>query len=160
MKIKQITLFVGLISFGFMMSCGGSAEKPTTDTQETETLVEENSTVDIDPMDNVGVGPIKELVLADLNTDMVATGKDIFDSKCSACHKTTKKFIGPNVTGIMERRNPAWVMNMILNPDEMVKEDPIARQLLMDYSAPMANQNLTEDEARSVVEYFRTLKEH
>ena len=49
-------------------------------------------------------------------------------------------------------------MNMILNPDVMVKENANARQLLMEYTAPMANQNLTEEEARAVLEYFRTLK--
>ena len=51
-----------------------------------------------------------------------------------------------------------WVMNMILAPDKMVKEDPIAKKLLQEFNgSPMANQNLTEDEARAVLEYFRTL---
>ena len=49
-------------------------------------------------------------------------------------------------------------MNMILNPEQMVKEDPIAKQLLVDFNlSPMANQHLTQEEARSVLEYFRTL---
>jgi hypothetical protein len=58
----------------------------------------------------------------------------------------------------MDRRSPEWIMNMILNPEQMVKEDPIAQQLLVEYNmAPMANQGLTEDQARKIVEYFRTL---
>ena len=61
-------------------------------------------------------------------------------------------------SGIYERRSPEWVMNMILNPEEMVKKNDIAKKLLAEYIAPMANQNLTEDEARAVVEYFRTIK--
>ncbi len=49
-------------------------------------------------------------------------------------------------------------MNMILDPGKMVQEDAIAKKLLMDYNgSPMANQNLSEEEARSVLEYFRTL---
>ena len=49
-------------------------------------------------------------------------------------------------------------MNMILNPDVMVNEDPLAKDLLMEFNgSPMANQNLTEDEARAILEYFRTL---
>jgi hypothetical protein len=49
-------------------------------------------------------------------------------------------------------------MNMILNPEQMVKEDPIAKKLLVEYNmAPMANQNLTEEQARKILEYFRTL---
>ncbi len=50
-------------------------------------------------------------------------------------------------------------MNMILNPEEMVFKDPIAKKLLAEYNfAPMANQNLTEDQARKILEYFRTLE--
>ena len=49
-------------------------------------------------------------------------------------------------------------MNMILNPDGMLKEDPIAQALLKEYNnTPMLNQNLSEEEARAVAEYLRTL---
>lgn len=48
---------------------------------------------------------------------------------------------------------------MIMNPMEMVQKDPIAKELLMEYNGtPMANQNLTQEETRAVLEYFRTLK--
>ena len=51
-------------------------------------------------------------------------------------------------------------MNMILNPEDMVQNDPIAKNLLIEYNgAPMANQNLTQEEARSILEYFRTKTE-
>ena len=90
---------------------------------------------------------------------MVAKGKDIFDKMCTACHRLGKKFIGPPPNGLFEKRTPEWVMNMILNPDEMVQKDPLAKALLMEFNgSPMANQNLTEDEARAILEYFRTLK--
>ncbi len=49
-------------------------------------------------------------------------------------------------------------MNMILNPEEMALNDPIARGLLMKYNTVMANQGLTHEDARAVLEYFRTLK--
>ena len=51
-----------------------------------------------------------------------------------------------------------WVMNMLLNPAEMLKKDPIAIALLKEYNnIMMLNQNLTNDEARSISEYLRTL---
>jgi hypothetical protein len=60
--------------------------------------------------------------------------------------------------GIYERRSPEWVMNMLLNPAEMLKKDPIAIALLKEYNnIMMLNQNLTNDEARSISEYLRTL---
>ena len=156
MKINKIAFLTLVISFGLIVSCGGNGNK--TVIEKPDTPIVEEPEEEVDPMDNVGIGPVDGLLLADLNDELALKGKEVFDMKCSACHKTTKRFIGPNVTGVMERRNPAWVMNMILNPEEMVEKDPIARQLLMEYSAPMANQNLSKEEARSVVEYFRTLK--
>ncbi|MEO9802973.1 MAG: cytochrome c [Reichenbachiella sp.] len=107
-----------------------------------------------------GIGPIKAFEMpAEIDQTLVDQGKTIFEAKCTACHKTTKKFIGPSPANILNRRNPAWVMNMILNPDEMTQKDPLAKQLLIEYNgSPMANQNLSEEEARSVLEYFRTLE--
>ncbi|MEN8138242.1 MAG: cytochrome c [Bacteroidota bacterium] len=109
-----------------------------------------------------GIGPISkgDVTLTDeVDAAMAEQGKIVYDKMCTACHKANKKFIGPAPKGIMERRTPEWIMNMILNPEQMVKEDPIAKQLLIDFNgAPMANQNLTKEEARHVLEYFRTLK--
>jgi len=105
-----------------------------------------------------GVGPVSQLSLGAINQDWVAEGADLFKAKCSSCHKPTKKYVGPAPSGILSRRNPEWIMNMILDPEGMVKEDPVAKELLTRYLAPMANQNLTEDEARKVLEYFRTLE--
>ena len=106
-----------------------------------------------------GIGPVAAFELpADIDQSKADQGKIIFEAKCTACHKVNKKFIGPSPKGILSKRTPAWVMNMILNPDEMVKKDKIAKQLLIENNgSPMANQNLTEEEARAVLEYFRTL---
>ena len=69
-----------------------------------------------------------------------------------------RKLIGPAMKGIYERRSPEWVMNMLLNPAEMLKKDPIAIALLKEYNnVMMLNQNLTEDETRAIAEYFRSL---
>lgn len=107
---------------------------------------------------NKGIGPIKEMDFDEINPQLVNAGEEIFKNMCSACHKVGKKFIGPKPNKIFDRRTPEWVMNMILNPEEMTKNDPIAKKLLVEFNnAPMANQNLTEYEARAIVEYFRTL---
>jgi len=45
-----------------------------------------------------------------------------------------------------------------MNPGGMLKEDPIAKALLKEYNnAVMLNQNLSEEDARAVAEYLRTL---
>mgnify|MGYP003684781141 FL=1 len=49
-------------------------------------------------------------------------------------------------------------MNILLNPTEMLKKDPIAHALLKEYNnIQMLNQNLSEEEARAIAEYLRTL---
>jgi hypothetical protein len=51
-----------------------------------------------------------------------------------------------------------WVLNIMLNPDQMLKEDPTAIALLKEYNnILMLNQNLSDEEAKSLAEYFRTL---
>ncbi len=151
--MKTRNTFIAIVVAAAFVGCGG--EKPAGEAEAstgTETIVKEK------PSKDIGVGPVTELILPEtIDETMAEAGKEKFETLCSACHKLDKRFIGPEMNGIMDRREPEWVMNMILNPDEMVKENEAARQLLMEYSAPMANQNLTEEEARSVVEYFRTL---
>ena len=69
-----------------------------------------------------------------------------------------RKLIGPAMKGIYERRSPEWVMNMLLNPAEMLKQDPIAKALLEEYNnVMMLNQNLSKDEALAIAKYLRTL---
>ena len=150
-------LFIGILAIT-LSSCGGDAPKTDGTTPPPKSMVADEP-AEVDPMDNIGVGPITSAItLGDLDEALAATGKELYEAKCTACHKIDKKFIGPAPTGIMERRNPTWVMNMILDPEKMTKEDPIAKALLIEFNgAPMANQSLTEDEARSILEYFRTL---
>ena len=159
-KLLKITLFFSSVLI--LSLCGG----PTSTNNETKpapkSMVEKAEEPDEtdDPMANKGIGPVTELVLNDeIDEDMAAEGKGIFETMCSACHKIDERFIGPAPKGILKRRSPEWIMNMILNPEQMIKEDPIAKELFMEYNmSPMANQNLTEEQARKVLEYFRTLE--
>lgn len=152
-------LFIGLLA-----SCRkdnnqknqGSTTEQSTPTKEVKYDKVDGVAVD---MSNKGVGPIQSIILdPGVNQGLAEQGKDIYDRNCLACHKPDKRLVGPAPKGILERRAPEWIMNMILNPEGMVKEDPIAKQLLMEYNgSPMANQGLTKEEARAVLEYFRTL---
>tara|TARA_R100001369_G_scaffold91615_1_gene133437 strand:- start:983 stop:1486 length:504 start_codon:yes stop_codon:yes gene_type:complete len=158
-----------LITVLALMSCGGKEEKKEEKIKigqkpKTEKKVEKPVSNEVPAskqvtLDNKGVGPIKNIELdANVDQGMAKAGGELFKNKCTACHKADRKFIGPAPTGILERRSPEWIMNMILNPEVMVKEDPVAKALLIEFNgSPMANQGLTEDEARKILEYFRTL---
>lgn len=110
-------------------------------------------------LSNKGVGPVTSVTFgAEVDQELAAQGQVKFSTVCVACHHPTQRMIGPALKGVYERRSPEWVMNMILNPDVMLKEDPIAKALMAEYNgAIMLNSNLTEAEARAVAEYLRTL---
>lgn len=104
-----------------------------------------------------GTGPISNVELAAApDTALVSKGKSTFEGKCSACHKFGERYVGPDLAGVTTRRKPEWIMNMILNPQEMLQKDAVAQELLAQFMTQMPNQNLTEEEARAVLEYFRT----
>ena len=150
MKLKVV---VFAIIAAVITSCGGEGKKE----EKVSAPVEEQKTVvETDPMKDKGVGPITSITLGEIDQKMADEGKAVFLAKCSACHKISKRVVGPALAGITERRTPEWIMNMILNPERMVVENAAAKKLLEEYLAPMANQNLTETEARQILEYFRT----
>jgi len=104
-----------------------------------------------------GIGPVKEPIeLGPLDAATAATGKGVFEAKCTACHKMDTLYIGPALGEVTARRSGAFIMNMILNPQEMVERHPVAKQMLAERMSFMANQGLTRDEARAVLEYLRT----
>jgi len=152
MKIKLLILLTLVLAWS---ACGDKKSEGTASEPAMEEAPKEAA--DSDPMTNKGIGPISSVALGEIDADLAATGETEFKAKCTACHKISKRQIGPALKGVTQRRSPEWIMNMILNPEEMVQKDPIAKQLLVEYNgAPMANQNLTEDEARAILEYFRT----
>lgn len=103
-----------------------------------------------------GIGPVVDNVeLASLDESKESMGATLFQAKCTACHKIEEKYIGPALAGVTERRQPEWILNMILNPEVMVQQDPTAKALIAQYIAPMANQHLTREEAECVLVYFR-----
>ncbi len=110
-------------------------------------------------LENKGIGPIDSIALSEnIDVDLAGIGEKLYTQKCIACHKVGSTFIGPPPNGILERRTPEWVMNMILNPEEMLQKDSLAKALFMEFDGQlMTNQQVTVDEARAMLEYFRTL---
>lgn len=147
-----------------LFSCGGEApkEKKSFQYNRVQKLDKKGATVkEKAPVDlsNKGIGPIRDFEFSNpIDTELAATGEAAFKQKCTACHYPNKRLIGPAMSGIYERRHPAWVLNMLLNPSEMLEKDPIAMALLKEYNnVIMLNQNLTQEEAKAIAEYLRTL---
>ncbi len=110
-------------------------------------------------LENKGIGPIDSIAIREeIDEELAGIGEEVYTQKCIACHKVGSTFIGPPPNGILKRRSPEWVMNMILNPEEMLQKDPLAKALFMEFDGQlMTNQQVTIEEARALLEYFRTL---
>lgn len=104
-----------------------------------------------------GIGPIAEIELGELDPELAAAGEVVFTTYCAACHKFGERYVGPDLAGVTERRAPEWIMNLILNTDEMIFNDDIAYELLAEYMTPMPKLPLDEAQVRSVLEYFRSV---
>lgn len=162
-SLKIAALFIVLLVFA---ACGNSEKEDKKQiklgnqtTRQAPATTTTKSSKDMVDFSNKGIGPIKSITLSDdIDTALADKGRIVFDNMCIACHKIDRKFIGPQVKGVTKVRAPEWIMNMIMNPEEMIQKDPIAQQLLIESNmAVMANQNIKEDEARAILEYFRQI---
>ena len=105
-----------------------------------------------------GIGPITAAIeLEAIEQDEAREGKVVFDQKCAACHKAAERYVGPALGGVVGRRTPEFVMNMILDPATMVRRHPETKKLFATFMLEMPNQGLTPEQAREVLEYLRTL---
>ncbi len=170
--MKYLKRSLGILFAVALISCGGKDEKkdkekisledysstPAPKKEDTQDTKEVKASERVN-LEDKGIGPIDNVELSpEIDQAMASRGQEIYQNKCTACHKPDKRFIGPAQKGILDRRTPEWVMNMILNPEVMIQKDALAKDLLVEFNgSPMANQSLTQEEARAILEYFRTL---
>ncbi len=108
-----------------------------------------------------GIGPFTEEVTLDdeVDQELAMEGQNVYELNCEACHMIDESFVGPALGGILDRRTPTFVMNMIMNPSEMANRHPEIQELLRDYPVIMPYQNISEEQARAIVEYLRIAQE-
>ena len=153
MKKLAVILFLGVL----IASCGGGAgsdTKATTDPYDA-TKKTDDGNPSYDPKRGEGKFTKVE-VSAALDATMASNGEKTFGVKCSSCHKlTTEKLVGPGWAGVTSRHTPEWIMNFVTNTDAMITKDPKAQAQLEICLVRMPNQNLSDDEARSLYEFMR-----
>lgn len=152
---------VALSSMALVVGCGGGGGETDASSQgvgAAESAVSEpDAASDLTPwqIEN-GIGPITEpLQLGEIDPALASQGEEIFNLKCSACHKLDERYVAPPLRDVTSRRTPEFVMNMILNPLEMTQKHPVTKELLVEYFTPMTPQGLTEEDARALLEYLR-----
>ncbi|MFN3874198.1 MAG: c-type cytochrome [Ignavibacterium sp.] len=149
-----IAAIVFLLSFMFS-SCGGDEQKAADFSKSKSVNTDLTGGLSEFELEN-GIGPVKQkLELGPIDPKLVKKGEEIFNTKCVACHKLDERYVGPAQRDVFKRRTPEFIMNMMLNPTEMQEKHPVVKKLLAEYMTQMTNQNLSFDDARAILEYFR-----
>ena len=146
---RLLILIIGVTLSSLVWNCSsnsGETEKPT--------VADPSGLTEIQLVN--GIGPITEVKLGPIDQELADKGMQIFDTKCLACHKMSERVVGPPLGDVTKRRTPEFIMNMILNPDEMVKKHPDIKKMLAEYYIPMTFQNVSEEDSRAILEYLRT----
>lgn len=146
----------GLLLTALLIGCGGG-ETPRAEASDRGANASTAGEAELTQVElEQGIGPIRDLELEPIDTDLAAEGEAAFTVKCSACHKLDERYVAPPLGEVLARRRPEFVMNMMLNADEMVLRHPETRALLAEYFTPMPVQVTEEEEARAILEYLRS----
>lgn len=157
--MKRFNHLISGLSVFFLFSCGGGGNESQNQAtgQTDDSAIKEEAVPETIKMGK-GVGAFTEVEVTDpLNEEWIERGQSIYDLKCSACHKLTDlRVVGPGFQGVTNRRKPEWIMNMITNVEAMLDQDPAAQKLLEECMTRMPNQNIKPDDARKILEFFRS----
>lgn len=151
-RIVFLTVLVMVLGVATLTSCGGGEQAGST----TETPSENGTTSGATATPKPGMITPKDLTLGAVDGAMAEKGKTTYDVKCQACHSLgDNRVVGPGWKGVTSRREPHWIMNMVVNTDAMLADDPEAQKQLEECLVRMPNQGLSETEAREVLEFMR-----
>lgn len=84
-------------------------------------------------------------------------GQFLFQSRCEACHTIGGgDRIGPDLKGVAQRRDAAWLTRYVAQPDKVLAEgDPIAAGLFRQYKqVRMPNLELGTDDVAAVLSFI------
>lgn len=148
--MKRLFLYLLTLTALLWYGCSGKGAEQRAEAPETD------SSAILQQPETHGT-EVKEVALSTpLDPAMIKKGSDIYDLKCMSCHKLTdEKLVGPGWKDVTKNRKPTWIINMITNVDMMLAEDAEAQKLLEQCLVRMPNQNITAEEARSVLEFMR-----
>lgn len=94
----------------------------------------------------------------------ISRGETLFRTRCDSCHTigrdekvpSAKRLVGPDLVGVTRKRDRAWLIRWLAEPDKMIAEkDPLAVSLLADYgNVAMPNLRLNEVDIDALLSYI------
>ncbi|HVP15007.1 MAG TPA: cytochrome c [Terriglobales bacterium] len=126
----------------------GSSAAPPAETTPPPAAAAFVPPADLDQGPRASAAPVDEA--------LAAQGAQLFTSKtCATCHGFGKKIQCPDLKPVAGQRTEKWMIAQVMHPDVMTKQDPTSIQLMKQYTLQMPNMNLTEDQAKALVEYIK-----
>ncbi|MGK6351700.1 cytochrome c3 family protein [Parapedobacter sp. DT-150] len=110
----------------------------------------------------ISVALVLLFAVSSLQAQDVKEGATIFKANCATCHKVFGKLTGPELAGVNERREEAWLLKWIHNAPAMIASaDPIAAELDAQFpnAAMTAFPQFSEDQIKSVLAYIKSEEE-
>lgn len=95
---------------------------------------------------------------ADAQTLKIGHGEFLFRNACSACHTIgAGEKIGPDLLGVVDRRDPNWLLRFVLEPDRMIASgDPQALALAERYKGlVMPTLGLSPEDGVALLQYVK-----
>ncbi|WP_422418651.1 SCO family protein [Pseudomonas sp. GZD-222] len=94
-----------------------------------------------------------------------SSGEELFRTRCAACHSVGPqdgqgigmRNVGPDLLGVTERRDRAWLSRWIREPDRMLAErEALAVELYEQFNrVAMPNLRLNHEDAERVLEFLQ-----
>jgi len=161
MRLKFLMTTIAITTFIILIACNSSSNSKdqSSGTSDNSSSAKTDTSTSAGGAGNeqAGVGKFQHVDLTHpLDQKMITTGKNVYDLKCASCHKLTdEKLVGPGWKDVTKRRTPEWIMNFVTNTEEMIQKDAVAKNLYEVCLVKMPNQNLSDDDARAVLEFQR-----
>ncbi len=83
-------------------------------------------------------------------------GEALFKQTCGACHSIGKgRLVGPDLKDVNTRRKEDWIIKFVKGSQALIKSgDAEAKAIFDEYNMVMPDQNLKDEEIKSVVAYI------
>ena len=106
----------------------------------------------------LGAGTVTAQQAVQVDAAVAKRGQSLFQSRgCTGCHSIGKgKRSGPDLAGVIQRRDLDWLRRWIKNPTPMFETDSIAKALLAEFNnTRMPNLRLKDDEVEALLQYIQ-----
>ncbi|GAC1421773.1 MAG: hypothetical protein NVS9B7_14480 [Flavisolibacter sp.] len=92
------------------------------------------------------------------DTASISLGQKIFNNNCSGCHSFYQDGMGPNLSGLMDRRSLSWIQQFLKDPKAMqASGDEKARKLFSLYQTTMPSFGyLAQGDINSLIAFINT----